>query len=159
VQTQPTTDSTDRVDRLVPVPHAAAPRDPRQDHGRSAFTVDFADASPHGDVEVRYALDPVANVWVASFINQKVTELCGRVVANCPPGAKTGDPISPSVDGYTNGGLQHVTAVQVDASGNVWAANNWQTVAPIVGGNGLVEYIGAAAPVRTPLIGAPERPR
>ena len=105
------------------------------------------------------AIDGDDNVWVASFINQKVTELCGRVVANCPPGAKTGDPISPSVDGYTNGGLQHVTAVQVDASGNVWAANNWQTVAPIVGGNGLVEYIGAAAPVRTPLIGAPERPR
>jgi hypothetical protein len=50
-------------------------------------------------------------------------------------------------------GLQHVTAVQVDQSGNVWVANNWETINPIVGGDGLVEFIGAAAPVATPLIG------
>jgi len=81
VQTQPTTDSIDRVDRLAPVPHVAAPTDPRQDHGRSAFTVDFADASPHGDVEVRYALDPVANIWVASFLDGKTGEVVKTVPA------------------------------------------------------------------------------
>src|SRR3954447_14027188 len=81
VQTQPTTDSTDRVDRLAPVPHAAAPKDPRHDHGRSAFTVDYADAAPHGDVEVRYALDPVANVWVASFLDEKTGEVVKTVPA------------------------------------------------------------------------------
>jgi hypothetical protein len=51
-----------------------------------------------------------------------------------------------------------VTAVQVDQSGNVWVANNWEDVEPVVGGDGLVEFIGAAPPVRTPLIGPPSAP-
>jgi hypothetical protein len=81
VQTQPTTDLTDRVDRLARVPHAPAARDANHDHGHSAFTVDFADASPHGDVEVRYALDPIANVWVASFLDEKTGEVVKTVPA------------------------------------------------------------------------------
>jgi hypothetical protein len=105
------------------------------------------------------AIDGDDNVWVAGFLGQTVTQLCGRTVAHCPPGARTGDAISPGRDGWTNGGLQHITAVQVDQSGNVWAANNWAKIAPTVGGDGLVEFIGAAAPVKTPLIGPPERPR
>ncbi len=103
------------------------------------------------------AIDGDDNVWVAGFINQSVTELCGTA-GNCPKGTATGDPISPADVGFTNGGMQHITAVQVDQSGNVWAANNWASISPIVGGNGLVELVGAAAPVATPLIGAPERP-
>jgi hypothetical protein len=79
-------------------------------------------------------------------------------VANCPAGSKTGDPISPRLHGFTNGGLQHVTAVQVDASGNAWVANNWAQISPIVGGDGLVEFSGAAAPVATPMSGPPRRP-
>lgn len=105
------------------------------------------------------AVDGDDNVWVASFIGEKVTKLCGRNPARCPRGAETGDPISPRLHGSTNGGLQHVTAVQIDQSGNAWVANNWARIAPTVGGDGLVEFIGAAAPVQTPLIGPPERPR
>jgi sugar lactone lactonase YvrE len=104
------------------------------------------------------AIDGDDNVWVASFVNRKLTLLCGRIVANCPPGTKTGEPISPAHTGFSNGGLQHVTAVQVDQSGNVWVANNWESIEPIVGGNGLVEFIGAAPPVKTPLIGPPQQP-
>jgi hypothetical protein len=104
------------------------------------------------------AIDGDDNVWVASFLGEKVTQLCGRTASNCPPGAKTGDPISPSLSGFTNGGLQHITAVQVDQSGNVWAANNWAKIAPTVGGDGLVEFIGAAPPVKTPMIGPPRQP-
>jgi hypothetical protein len=55
------------------------------------------------------------------------------------------------------GGLQHLTAVQVDQSGNVWLANNWRRIAPTVG-DGLVELIGAAPPVATPMIGPPVAP-
>ena len=105
------------------------------------------------------AIDGDDNVWVASFPSQKLTQFCGRKVANCPPGARTGDPISPRVTGFTNGGLQHLTAVQVDQSGNVWVANNWENIMPTIGGDGLVEFIGAAAPVATPLIGLPRAPR
>jgi hypothetical protein len=104
------------------------------------------------------AVDGDDNVWVASFIGEKVSLLCGRNPAKCPPGKRTGDAISPALHGFTNGGLQHITAVQVDQSGNVWAANNWASMVPIVGGDGLVEFIGAAAPVKTPLIGPPQQP-
>lgn len=81
MQTQPTTDHTDRVDRLAPVPPVAPARDPKHDPGRGAFTVDFADASPTSDVEVRYALDPVANVWVASFLDEETGEVVKTVPA------------------------------------------------------------------------------
>jgi streptogramin lyase len=104
------------------------------------------------------AIDGDDNVWVASFLGEKISQLCGRIVENCPPGASTGDPMSPPLHGFTNGGLQHITAVQVDQSGNVWAANNWARIAPTVGGDGLVEFIGAAAPVKTPMIGPPQQP-
>jgi streptogramin lyase len=126
--------------------------------------------APSGRLKARYrapsmigpwgvAVDGDDNVWVASFPAQKLTQFCGRTVANCPPGSKTGDVLSPPVAGFTNGGLQHLTAVQIDQSGNVWVANNWANIVPTVGGDGLVEFIGAAAPVATPLIGPPRPPR
>jgi hypothetical protein len=104
------------------------------------------------------AVDGNDNVWVTSFVGSTLTQLCGRNRSHCPPGIRTGDAISPRATGFTNGHLQHLTAVQIDQSGNVWVANNWSSISPIVGGDGLVEFIGAAAPVRTPLIGPPRRP-
>ena len=104
------------------------------------------------------AVDGADHVWVASFWGRRLTELCGTRTSTCPPGLQTGQPIAPRVKGYTNGGLQHITAVQIDSSGNAWVADNWATAVPITGGDGLVEYVGIAAPVRTPLIGPPRRP-
>jgi hypothetical protein len=104
------------------------------------------------------AVDGNGNIWVASFIGQTLTELCGANRLRCPAGTRTGGVISPVSGGFTNGGLEHLTAVQIDESGNVWVANNWKRLAPTVGGNGLVEFVGLAAPVRTPLIGPPQRP-
>jgi uncharacterized FlaG/YvyC family protein len=81
VHTQPTTtEPIDRADRLTPVPGVSAV-DERSKRERSAFTVDFADASPHGAVEVRYGLDPVANVWVASFLDADTGEVVKTVPA------------------------------------------------------------------------------
>ncbi len=104
------------------------------------------------------AVDGRGNVWVASFPGATLTELCGANTAACPPGVKTGQAISPARRGFSNGGLEHLTAVQVDESGNVWVANNWSKLKPITGGNGLVEFIGLAGPVKTPLVGPPQRP-
>lgn len=100
------------------------------------------------------------NVWVADFLGAGLFQFCGRQVRTCRPGARMGDPITPR-GGYTNGALQHVTAVQIDPSGNVWVANNWSTGSPLsqpVGGDGLVQYIGLAAPVKTPMAGPPQQP-
>jgi hypothetical protein len=77
----------------------------------------------------------------------------------CPPGAETGDPISPDGSGYGFGGLVRNTGLAVDPSGNVWVANNWLTV-PVPtnpGGHQVVAFVGIAAPLRTPLIGPPRR--
>jgi hypothetical protein len=55
--------------------------------------------------------------------------------------------------------------VGVDPAGNVWAANNWNAIEPVVadvpisrtstwgGGSGLTIIYGVAAPVKTPLMG------
>src|SRR5208283_984020 len=41
------------------------------------------------------SIDGNDNVWVANALGHSITELCGARPENCPPGKKTGDPISP----------------------------------------------------------------
>jgi hypothetical protein len=77
---------------------------------------------------------------------------------------KTGDPISPP-GGYVGGGIEYLTDVAVDPAGNVWVANNWQSVdacfnpafseaqSTQCGGTGLTVFYGMAKPVRAPQIG------
>ena len=106
------------------------------------------------------AVDGKDRVWVGGFLNPSIIELCGNATVNCPPGKKPGDLISPA-NGFTSAGIQHTTGVAIDPSGNVWSANNWSTGSPLssfVGGNGLYEIIGAAAPVATPMSGRPTPP-
>ncbi|MDW5595303.1 hypothetical protein VSS74_13220 [Conexibacter stalactiti] len=107
------------------------------------------------------AVDGADHVWVAGFFGGNVSELCGVRRRTCPPGLRVGQPISPPRAGYDSAAFEHITAVQIDPSGNVWLANNWTTGSPLsepVGGNGLVQLVGAATPVRTPLIGLPRQP-
>ena len=54
-------------------------------------------------------------LWVANSIGRSVTVLCGGRPETCPPGFKTGDPISPP-GGYI-GGLQIITDVDIDHPG------------------------------------------
>jgi DNA-binding beta-propeller fold protein YncE len=109
------------------------------------------------------AVDGNDNVWVANFAGQTLMQLCGVREAHCPPGVRTGDPISPD-SGYTFDGLVRNTGVQIDPSGNVWLANNWILEAfkddhqNNPGGHELVVFIGLAAPIHTPLIGPPQQP-
>lgn len=107
------------------------------------------------------AVDGDDTVWVANFSGRRLAQLCGVRTNACPPGKRrVGAPISPARTGYGFDGLERITAVQVDPSGNVWAANNWKVKAiqRNPGGYQIVAYLGVAAPVRTPLIGQPERP-
>jgi hypothetical protein len=103
------------------------------------------------------AVDGHDNVWVANFAGQRVSEFCGTEPANCPPGIRTGQPISPPT-GYGFDGLIRNTALQIDPSGNVWICNNWMNH-PLPrknpGGHQMVVYIGVAGPLQTPLIGPP----
>lgn len=108
-------------------------------------------------------------VWVLNFgatppgpnnnpaLPNAVSRLCGIDTSRCPPGLATGDPISPAT-GYQSNSLQRMTAGAVDPSGNLWVTNNWKIDADPFqnpGGNAVVILVGAAAPIRTPVIGPP----
>ena len=106
------------------------------------------------------AVDGADQVWVANFGGRRLSELCGTVPRDCPPGKRrVGAAISPR-SGYGFDGLVRNTGVAIDPSGNVWLANNWKN-APIQtnpGGYQIVAYLGLAAPTRSPQIGPPEQP-
>lgn len=86
MQTQRITENPERYDRLPPVervPQASAHAPDARDGQASrdtSFAVDVADAGP-GGVEVRYGLDPIANVWVASFFDGSTGEFVKTVPA------------------------------------------------------------------------------
>jgi hypothetical protein len=113
-------------------------------------------------------------VWVFNFgvdpnnDEANITPLshfCGA--GKCPAGLKLGDAISPET-GYMSDALDRVTGGGVDRSGNIWILNNWKKLGPLKvgpdypvfrrnpGGNSFVIVPGAAAPIKTPLLGPPE---
>ena len=109
------------------------------------------------------AIDGNDNVWVASSTSQSVTQLCGVQTDTCPPGLKTGDPITPS-EGYI-GGLQTIAPIAIDPAGNAWVGNGFhdtktgfskdprEAQSTQFGAHTIVVFFGVAKPVRTPLIG------
>ena len=114
------------------------------------------------------AVDGDDQVWISNFAAPwgQLAHLCGVRTETCPPGMKTGDPISPCL-GYV-GGMQLLVDVDIDPAGNVWVGNNWQdykqcygtpveALSTLCGGQGVVVFYGMAKPVRTPQIG-PARP-
>jgi hypothetical protein len=113
------------------------------------------------------AVDGDDTVWVFNFGAEPVgasttsptgiSRFCGVKARECPQGLKTGEPISPST-GYTSDALERITGGQIDPSGNIWLTNNWKIDAnPFLNpfGNAIVIAVGAAGPLRTPLIGPP----
>jgi hypothetical protein len=62
--------------------------------------------------------------------------------------------------------LMRLTSVNADMAGNVWAANNWKPSAyvdgisnePNPGGDGMVIFIGLAAPTKAPTLGPAQAP-
>jgi streptogramin lyase len=69
-------------------------------------------------------------VWIANT---------NSTIANL---ANSGTALSPSA-GFSGGGLSTPTGLAIDSSGNVWVTNS--------GDSSLTEFVGAAAPVVTPL--------
>jgi streptogramin lyase len=122
------------------------------------FNADGAITGPWG-----VAIDGNDNVWVASSTSHSITQLCGVRTETCPPGASTGDPITPS-EGYI-GGLQVVAPIALDPAGNVWVGNGWndtkagfsevppEAQSTRFPAHTIVVFFGVAKPVKTPLIG------
>jgi DNA-binding beta-propeller fold protein YncE len=140
----------------------------RRPHGGSPFS--------GGGLTVPWgiAVDGNDTVWVANFgfpfdlgdpesspaweEPNRVSHFCGADKSKCPlTKQRVGMPISPEGTGYSSDALIRNTGIAIDPSGNVWLTNNWKEI-PILrnpGGNSIVVLVGAAAPVRTPLIGTP----
>ena len=102
------------------------------------------------------AIDGAGVVWV---LDSGLTPTpCGNLAANeISVLTQKGAPISPDVgylifpcgftdDSYVDG----LRGIAIDPSGNVWFAN--------AGIRSMLELVGAAAPVKTPLIGPPQKP-
>jgi streptogramin lyase len=90
------------------------------------------------------AVDGAGNVWVANYRGASISELAG---ANA---ISPGTPISPSTGFGSDASLSAPFSIAVDASGNVWVSNQ--------GSNAVTEFLGAATPVKTPVIGPPQLP-
>jgi hypothetical protein len=91
-------------------------------------------------IPIALAIDGAGNVWVGNASSPFCTQNCWSLVEF---NGTTGGVISGST-GYTGGGLFQPGSIAIDGSGNVWTANGDAA-------NDLTEFVGAAAPVVTPL--------
>jgi hypothetical protein len=121
-----------------------------------------------GMVDVPWGLNIDGNddVWVANCTVRAngirgVVLLAGANPQGHPAGTKPGDLIHI----FKIGSLQILTDVSIDAAGNAWVANNWNSqiaglspnpptaISTWTGGSGLTVIYGVAAPVQPPRIG------
>ena len=90
------------------------------------------------------AVDGAGTVWVANYRAPGVSAFAGAGAQN------PGTPISPAAGYGSDLGMLECFAVAIDAAGNVWFTS--------FGDNRLIEFPGAAAPVKTPLLGGVRLP-
>lgn len=101
------------------------------------------------------------DVWVGNMWGRSVSLLAGDDTKGHPAGTKAGDVIHV----FQSGSIQMITDVSIDPAGNVWAANNWNSLEAAVsenasrptstwgGGSGFTVIYGVAAPVKSPRMG------
>jgi hypothetical protein len=116
-----------------------------------------------GAVNVPWGLnvDGNGNVWVGNFKGRSVVLMAGDNANSQSAARKTGDVIHV----FSGGSIQMLTDVAIDAAGDVWAANNWNSPEAATsdnpafptstwgGGSGLTVIYGVAGPVKPPRMG------
>jgi hypothetical protein len=85
------------------------------------------------------AVDGAGNIWVANYRGPSISELAGASATT--PGAI----LSPTAGFGPDARLLEAFALAIDAGGNIWVSN--------FGSNTITEFVGMAAPVRTPMLG------
>jgi hypothetical protein len=71
------------------------------------------------------------DVWVGNMWGRSAALLAGDNTKGHPPGTKAGDVIHI----FQSGTIQMVTDVSIDPAGNVWVANNWNSLEAAAGPN------------------------
>jgi hypothetical protein len=106
-------------------------------------------------------IDGNDDVWVGNMWARSVTLLAGENTKGHSAGTKAGD----LVHMFQGGSIQMITDVSIDPAGNVWAANNWNSLEAAAspnpalptstwgGGSGFTVIYGVAAPVKPPRMG------
>lgn len=101
------------------------------------------------------------DVWVGNMWSRSAVLLAGDKTAGHRPGTKAGDVIHV----FQSGSIQMVTDVSIDPAGNVWVANNWNSLEAAAspnpslptstwgGGSGFTVIYGVASPVQPPRMG------
>jgi streptogramin lyase len=90
------------------------------------------------------AVDGAGTVWVANYLGNSLSEISGTT--STTPGSF----LSPSTGFGTGAGLLQPYSLAIDGSGSVWVSN--------FGNDTLTQFIGIAAPVKTPMAGPPQLP-
>ncbi len=90
------------------------------------------------------AVDGKGNVWIANYHGNSIAQLAGADSTTPGTALSSGNGLGLSA------GLSLPFALAIDASGNLWVSSFANDM--------VVEYIGAAAPVKTPLLGPPAAP-
>ena len=105
------------------------------------------------------------DIWVGNMWGRSVTLLAGDDTKGHAAGTKTGDVIHI----FQSGSIQMITDVSIDPAGNVWAANNWNSLEAAAspdptrptstwgGGSGFTVIYGVASPVKPPRMGKVQR--
>jgi sugar lactone lactonase YvrE len=90
------------------------------------------------------AIDGVGNVWITDFHGAALSELEGAA------GTSPGTALSPSSGYGADADLSGPDGIAIDSSGNVWVSNQ--------ASGSVTQFVGAAAPVKTPVLGPPSLP-
>jgi streptogramin lyase len=118
-------------------------------------------AGPAESIPWGINVDGNDDVWVGNMWGRSAALLAGDNTKGHPAGTKIGDVIHI----FHSGSIQMVTDVSIDPAGNVWVANNWNSlegaagedpprpVSTWGGGSGFTVIYGVAAPVKPPRIG------
>jgi streptogramin lyase len=90
------------------------------------------------------AVDGGGTVWVTNFLSNSISEINGA------SSSAAGTFVSPSTGFGTDASILQPYGLAVDASGSLWVSN--------FGNSTLTQFIGVAAPVKTPMTGPPQQP-
>jgi hypothetical protein len=93
------------------------------------------------------AVDGAGTVWMTNFLSNSISELSGATSSTV---STPGTFLSPSTGFGSDASILQPYGLAIDASGNIWVSN--------FGNSTLTEFVGVAAPVKTPLVGPPQQP-